>query len=94
MQIPKLPQTSKIIFAVIYSSVALHEERCKLDGGGASASVNRFGEISPLWQKGKSIEFFEGLFNIWQNCETILATFYAIGQKFIVVKGPNIVKII
>ena len=53
VQIPKLPQTSKIIFAVIYSSVALHTERYKLDGGGASASVSRFGEISPLWHKQK-----------------------------------------
>ena len=36
----------------------------------------------------KSLAIFEGLFNIWQNCEPTLATFYAIGQKFIVAKGP------
>ena len=43
---------------------------------------------SPLWQNFISLcQFFEGLLNIWQNCEPTLAAFYVIGQKFIVVKG-------
>ena len=63
---------------------------------------NSFNQCDQVWRnfatlaKIKSLwPFFEGLFNIWKNCEPNLATFYAIGQKFIVVpKGPNIVRII
>ena len=57
-------------------------------------SVTRFGEISPLWRNYVFGNFFEGIFNIQQNCEPTLATFNAIGQKLIVVKGTNIVILI
>ena len=57
VQIPKLPQTSKIIFAVIYSSVALHTERYKLD----LAKYRHFGINKSLRQ------FYEGLFGTWQK---------------------------
>ena len=51
-------------------------------------SVTRFGQILQLWRNFISLlQFFEGLLNIWQDCEPTLVTFYAIGQKFIVVKG-------
>ena len=35
----------------------------------------------------KSLAIFEGLFNIWQNCELTLATFYAFGQLLNVVNA-------
>ena len=45
-------------------------------------------QCDQIWQKFISLwQFFEGLFNIWQNFEPTLSTFYVIGQKFIVVKG-------
>ena len=44
-------------------------------------SVNRFGEISPLWQKFTSFgQFFDGLFLIWQICDIF-------GLIFIVANG-------
>ena len=48
-------------------------------------SVTRLGEISLTFYK--SWQCFEGLFNIWQNCEPTLETFDANGQKFIVEFG-------
>ena len=39
-----------------------------------SASVTRFGEISPLWLKFTSLgQIFDGLFLIWQNSMATLA---------------------
>ena len=50
--------------------------------------ICRFGEILKVCQ------FFEGLFYILQYCEPTWATFFAIWQKLIVVKGHKIVIII
>ena len=50
--------------------------------------MTRFGEVSRFLRNCLSLrQFFEGIFNIWQNCEHPFATFYAIGQTFIVVNG-------
>ena len=43
-------------------------------------SVNRFGEIPPLWQNCKSLwQFSLALFSIWQNVEHTLKNVSPIG---------------
>ena len=40
------------------------------------ASVTRFGDISPFWQKCKQMwQRFEGLFSSWDKFESTLANF-------------------
>ena len=51
-------------------------------------SVTRFGKISQLWQKYKSL----GYFFIWQTFESTLAIFRAMGQRVFVINGPDIEK--
>ena len=56
-------------------------------------SVTRFDKISPpLLNFISVLQGFEGIINIWQNCVPTLATFYAIGQKFIGAKGQILLK--
>ena len=39
----------------------------------APATVTRFGEISPFWLNLQSLwQYFDGIFSIWQSCETAL----------------------
>ena len=58
-------------------------------------SETRFGNFLPLWRNfAKVFGHFSSLVNIWLNCAPALATFYATGQKFIVVNGQTIVRII
>ena len=60
-----------------------------------SASVTRFGEVSPLWQQKISLlQFLVGLISLWQNFQLTLANVYAIGQIFIVVNRPKMEKMI
>ena len=59
-------------------------------------SVNRFGEIPPLWQNCKSLwQFSLALFSIWQNVEHTLkkCVSYWIGQVFFVVNGQTLEKL-
>ena len=57
----------------------------------ATASVTRFGEILPLWQKFTSIwQIFDSLFLIRQNAENTLANLWHYSANFHCCKWPNI----
>ena len=61
---------------------------------GVDINATRFGEISPLWRVFSYLwQFFECFFHICQNFEPTLATFYRIGQMFIVVNGQILNKL-
>ena len=49
-------------------------------------------EMAPLWQNFMRLwRFFEGLFNIWQNCEPYFGNFLCYWAKVHCCKGPNVV---
>ena len=63
------------------------------ENGKGKSSVYRFGEISPLRQKFKTIwQYLEGLFGIWHNFVSTLANFVCFGLIFIVVINNQIMK--
>ena len=52
--------------------------------------MNRFGEISPLWQQKVGLcQFLESLSSLWQNFEPNLVNFYVIGKIFIVINSQT-----
>ena len=49
----------------------------RLDFATSANSATRFGKMSPLWQNyAHLLVKFEGLFNIWQNVDPTLVTFF------------------
>ena len=68
------------IFSKISSSADLNSAQCDQIWRNYATSVKFC----------KSLAIFEGLFNIWQNCAPTFVTFYAFGQKLIIVKGQKL----
>ena len=51
-------------------------------------SVTRFGEILPLWHKIKGLlQFYEGLFSIWQNIINFGKFYIQLGNFSLFVNG-------
>ena len=53
------------------------------------ASATRFDEISPLWQKIKSLAILKGLFIMWQYLEPTLTIIFCYWPNFHSYKWPN-----
>ena len=65
----------------------------KISTNLVALSVTRFGEISPLKQKFRTLwQYFKGLFGIGQSCEPTVGQFVFFWANFHCCKRPNLEK--